>query len=355
MTQVYINGTGVLSAQKTLGISGFPTEIVSGDSTMMKIVEPNYREFVSGDLVRRMSRLIKMGISASRVCLQDAGCSMPDGIITGTGLGCIEDTEKFLANMIGNSEEFLTPTSFIQSTHNTVGAQIALLLKCHHYNFTYVHRGFSFESALLDALLQIDENRDLNLLVGGVDELTKNSFEITRRLGLWRTKPVNNLDLLKGNVRGTLAGEGATFFLLSGNRTEKSLATISGLKLLFKPQNSAAVVSEALRLLEENGLTPDSLDLIVLGLNGDASGDRHYRDFAASFPTVSTACFKHLSGEYFTASAFGLWLSSVILRQESVPDVVKVAGTFNKPPANILLYNHFQNLDHSLILLRDAR
>ena len=53
---------------------------------------------------------------------------MPDAIITGTGLGCLEDTEKFLTAMVTNKEEFLTPTSFIQSTHNTVSAQIALLL-----------------------------------------------------------------------------------------------------------------------------------------------------------------------------------------------------------------------------------
>jgi len=30
-------------------------------------------------------------------------------------------------------------------------------MKCHDYNFTYVHRGFSFESTLQDALMQFEE------------------------------------------------------------------------------------------------------------------------------------------------------------------------------------------------------
>ena len=355
MTKVYVNGTGIISAQKTLGVASFPEEIVSAESVMMKCVEPNYKDYVSGDLVRRMSRLIKMGISASKVCLQDAGCVMPDAIITGTGLGCIEDTEKFLAGMINNKEEFLTPTSFIQSTHNTVGAQIALLLKCHHYNFTYVHRGFSFESALLDAMLQIGEKRDMNILTGGLDELTKNSFEITRRLGLWKRKPVNNLDLPASVSRGTIAGEGAAFFLLSGEKTTRSIASLSGLRMIFSPGNISEVVAGAMQLLEENRLSAADLDLLMLGSSGDARCDLPYHEFASCFPKAARSCFKHLSGEYFTASAFGMWLGSIILKEGIVPEVVKIQGDFTRPVKNILLYNHFRNLDHSLILLRDTR
>jgi 3-oxoacyl-[acyl-carrier-protein] synthase II len=349
MTPVYINGTGIISPQKTLGAALFPDEIISAESDMVKCKEPNYKEYVSGDMVRRMSRLIKMGVTASKVCLQDGGCSLPDAIITGTGLGCIEDTEKFLASMISNKEEFLTPTSFIQSTHNTVGAQIALILKCHNYNFTYVHRGFSFESALLDAMLQVDEDKDLKILVGGLDELTKNSFHITRRLGLWKTKPVNNLDLLKSKSKGSIAGEGAAFFLVSGIKSDRSYAMVSDLKMLFKPENAQEIISEG------NHLSAGDIDLLLLGLNGDASTDVHYHTFSSAFPAAGKSYFKHLCGEYFTSSSFGLWLGSVILKHGQVPDAVKLEGNFGKPVRNILLYNHFQNLDHSLILLQETR
>ena len=74
-------------------------------------------------------------------------------LLPDTGLGCLEDTEKFLSSIYTNEEKLLNPTPFIQSTHNTVAGAIALAIKCHGYNATYTHRGFSFESALEDALI----------------------------------------------------------------------------------------------------------------------------------------------------------------------------------------------------------
>ena len=41
--------------------------------------------------------------------------------------------------LMDNREQMRNPTAFIQSTFNTVGAQLALLLKIHAYNVTYVH------------------------------------------------------------------------------------------------------------------------------------------------------------------------------------------------------------------------
>lgn len=351
---VYINGLGIISPQKTLGNPAFLGEVVGSETNMLRCQEPNYKDFVSGDLVRRMSRLIKMGISASKVCLRDAECQNPDAIITGTGLGCIEDTEKFLACMIKNNEEFLTPTSFIQSTHNTLGAQIALLLKCHEYNFTYVHRGFSFESALLDARLQIQDSDSINVLVGGIDELTMNSFNITYRLGHWKRKPIYNLRLLESDTKGSIAGEGAAFFLVSKNKTAGTYATISDQAMILRPDGITEVIAKCLKMFGRNNLSMNGIDLVLLGLNGDCEQDKNYLEFLTAFPGSDQGYFKHLCGEYQTASAFGLWLGAMILQRQSVPEIVRLRGKFNRPIRNILLYNHYQNFDHSLILLSQS-
>ncbi|RYZ82834.1 MAG: hypothetical protein EOP06_21045 [Proteobacteria bacterium] len=82
---------------------------------------------------------MKNGIVASTVAMKEAAMEMPEAIITGTGMGCIEDSDKFLKAIIDNGEQFLTPTSFIQSTHNTVASSIAISLGCKSYNFTYVN------------------------------------------------------------------------------------------------------------------------------------------------------------------------------------------------------------------------
>src|SRR5690606_35405111 len=117
----------------------------------------DYKEFISPAASRRMANGVKMGFSSAKFALEKSNLAQPYAIITGTGMGCIENTEKFLNTLLANNEEFLTPTSFIQSTHNTVGAQIALGLECKGYNATYVHGALSFESALIDAQLMLQQ------------------------------------------------------------------------------------------------------------------------------------------------------------------------------------------------------
>ena len=348
---LYINGIGNISPQKTWDNASFLEEVTATETNCLKTLDPNYKEYISGDMVRRMSRIIKMGIAAGKICLADAGCTMPDAIITGTGLGCIEDTEKFLVNMIRNNEEFLTPTSFIQSTHNTVSAQIALLLKCHNYNFTFVHRGFSFESAMLDSFMKIRSGEADNILLGSMDEMTPNTFTILQRLGHYKRKPVNNLDLMHRNTRGAIAGEGAAFFLVSGKPGEKCYAKAESVDMFYHPPKGT-IETRILRFLERSGEDPATIDLLITGMNGDPSNDKIYKDVQKDlFGAKPIAGYKHLCGEYQTASAFGLWLAAMILKNGRIPEVTllnsKTPGTIR----NILLYNHYRNLDHSLILV----
>jgi len=351
MKPLYITGIGNISPQKTWDNAHFLEDVSGVETNYLRSQDPNYKEYITGDMVRRMSRIIKMGVAAGKICLADAGCTMPDAIITGTGLGCIEDTEKFLTNMILNNEEFLTPTSFIQSTHNTVSAQIALLLKCHNYNFTYVHRGLSFESALLDSIIQLDSGQVNTVLLGAMDEITENTFLIQQRLGHFRLKPVNNLQLLEDQSRGSIAGEGAAFFLLSSTPGHKNYARISGLDLFFKPEPQE-IESHLSQFLKNNGKSVEDIDLILFGMNGDCNYDKIYYKLAEQqFPSTPSGYYKHLCGEYFTSSAFGLWLAAKILYHQRIPEVVSFKNASSGKFRNILFYNHFRNIEHSFILV----
>jgi 3-oxoacyl-[acyl-carrier-protein] synthase II len=353
--KIYINGVGIVSPQKTFDNIHFLDELVSVESNRLRCTDPNYKEFIPADMIRRMGRIIKMGIAASKISLQDAGLEMPDAIITGTGLGCIEDTEKFLSSMILNKEEFLTPTSFIQSTHNTVSAQIALLLKCHNYNFTYVHRGISFESALLDTILKISSGEAANILLGAADELTENSFRIMQRLGFWKRKPVNNLDLVHDKTRGTIAGEGAAFFVMSGKPGEKTYAEIKDSGTFIYPENSSETGDHINDFLERNGLTANDIDLLITGMNGDPSSDRIYNELSASmFRSSGKAYYKHLCGEYHTSVSFAFWLAAMILKKQEVPGIIRLEDLPSPEIRNILIYNHYRNINHSLILASKA-
>ena len=146
---LFIHGIGNISPQKTWDADLLPDEINKPASDRFYAIEPDYAQFIDAKSIRRMSRIIKLGMGAATIALRQANIKVPDAIITGTGYGCLEDTGTFLAKMIENHEVALNPTPFIQSTHNTIGSQIALLLQCQGYNQTYAHGAFSFESVLI--------------------------------------------------------------------------------------------------------------------------------------------------------------------------------------------------------------
>ena len=144
------------------------------------------REFVAAGESRRMSRLMKAATLSSMRALRKAGLECPDAIITATAYGMLETSEKFLTDMLEQGEEVLSPTLFMQSTHNTLSSAIAIRLKCHGYNMTYSQGSDSLRWALRDATRLIETGRVRTVLVGLHDEATPTFQDLCRRLG----KPV---------------------------------------------------------------------------------------------------------------------------------------------------------------------
>ena len=144
------------------------------------------REFVSAGEARRMGKLMKAATMSSLKALKVAGIETPDAIITATAYGMLETSEKFLLDMLENGEETLSPTLFMQSTHNTIGSAIAIRTKCHGYNMTYSQGSDSFQWALRDARRLIETGKARTVLVGCHDEATPLFQEFCHRMG----KPV---------------------------------------------------------------------------------------------------------------------------------------------------------------------
>jgi 3-oxoacyl-(acyl-carrier-protein) synthase len=285
-------------------------------------------------------------------CLQEAGVKVPDAIITGTAYGCLEDTNSFLSKMVEFKEELLTPTSFIQSTHNTIGAQIGLMLQCNNYNNAFVHRGFSFESALLDGMMLLKEKDATNVLVGAIDEITNSSHTILNRLGLYKQGPVSNLEIYKTKTKGTIAGEGAAFLLLANEPSATDYAKLDGLHTFYKPEGIAEIEKQVTSFLERYSVSITDIDLIITGKNGDASSDKVYDQLAKTvFNNKDSVNYKHLCGEYPTAAAFAMWLAANTIKLGKLPAAVNFTGSVNKKINRVLIYNHYQGIHHSLSLL----
>ena len=353
--KTFIRSSACISPQKTFGNQGLLPEVISYNEIRLKAIEPDYSLFIDPKLIRRMSHIIKMGVAAGQECMNQGNTNMPGAIIIGTALGCLGDTVTFLTRLIELNEELLPPTAFIQSTHNTVGAQIALMLKCHQYNNTFVHKGISFESALLDAMMLLKEKEADNILVGGIDEMTDASFAILNRLGLFKRWRVSNLSLFETNSKGTIGGEGAAFFMLTEKTSQDNLAELRGLQTFYRPADDAEIKRKIIDLLALHSLKPENIDLVIMGKNGDPVNDKIYLHLARSlFSKTPMANFKHLCGEYPTAAAFALWLASNIIKKEEIPAEVMEDSSKRMKPKKILIYNHYMNTYHSLMLVTDA-
>lgn len=351
MKKTYINGVGCISTQKTFDTVFLEEAIYNQTDTVLSIVKPDYKNYISPAASRRMAKGVKNGIVASALAIKDAQIENVDMIISGTGMGCIEDSEKFLKNILDNKEEFLTPTSFIQSTHNTVGAQIALSLQCKGYNFTYVNGAISFESALLDAKMQIEEDEANSVLVGGIDENADYTLSLFKLAGYIKKEQETPFNLLNETTTGAIYGEGAGFFVLENEKKDSTYAQILDIEIVNSLEENE-VEAKLIDFLKANNLQISDVDAVVLGFNGDANFDTYYKKLAENiFVQTPQLYYKHLSGEYNTASAFALWMASKVIKNQEIPEVIKI-NTLTKPEyKTILLYNQYNGKNHSFTLL----
>lgn len=350
---VGIKANSIISAQNTCNSREFP-EVEEIIGNRLVCIEPDYRNLINPLLLRRMPRILKMGLASAQLCISRAEGVSPDGIIVGTGLGCLDNLEKFLKEVLETKEHVTSVLPFINSTHNAVAAQISMLLKNNNYNVTYCHRAFSFESALLDGMMLIEEKRAKNVLVGGIDECTDDFVLLHSYLNHWKRHPVSNFSLLTDETPGTIAGEGSSFFMLSDQEDSKPAVEIRSVHTFFTPENTdlGAIKNEINWFLDSIGTSSDHLHAVMLGLNGDKDHDALFKVLRNDFFTNQTALyFKHLCGEFYTASAFALGIATMILEQQKIPEVVTLSGGTSQEVKNILIYNQIKNTEHTLIYL----
>lgn len=320
---IYIKSYAQISVQEPLCDKWF-TEPIRYDLSYVRALEPGYKPFINPIAARRMGLILKRAMATSITALKEAELEMPDAIITATGLGCIENTEKFLKALTEQGENCLQPTFFINSTHNTIGSYIAVQMKCHGYNNTHVHRGISFESALLDAFVKIQLGKLNNALVGAHDEMTPDYFTLLGKVGFWN---------------GGFAGETAVSMVLA----KDGLVKIAAVEVFYKPEKQN-IIDAVNRICDENNITICDIDLLVTGRNNDEDNNKVYDDFEDIFNMKDKSeSYKNIFGESFTTSAYSVCYAYECLKRGFSP--------LGKKVSNVLLYNHYENKDHSLIFM----
>jgi hypothetical protein len=349
----YINGVGIISPQKTFDSDNFLSEIIEYDHNVLTCVTPDFKAYINPIQMRRLSHMLRIGLSAATICLRDSGIKSPDGIITATGYGFLEETAKFLNEVLNQSEKQLTPTYFMQSTSNALAGLVALTFKCMGFNNTYASKGFGMENALIDGMMQLNQNPSTSLLIGSYDEAADVQYKASIRVGHFKVEYINNLRLFETKTKGSIQGEGSAFFMLSGNKSSSTWCAIRDLYLAYKPE-PGELKRDLENFLSTNNISVNDIDVVVNGASGDVDHDIIINDLILEVvPESMEVRFKHLSGEYSTSTSFAIWLAASILKKQNIPKAVMHAHRLSpKKLETILVINHYMAKSYTFILMQ---
>ena len=215
----FILSAAQISAQEPL-CEAWKENPVALSEPLTRSREADYKQFIPPLEARRMGRILKRAIATANTAMNDAGLGTPEAIITGTGLGCIENTEIFLDALCREGEDQMMPTRFMSSTHNTMSSIVAINLQAHGYNATYAHNTVSFQSALMDALLQLRRGAVDNAMVCAHDEMTPSYHALLCKGGYLKDKK---------------AAECAVSMVLANENNGHALCEIADMRMLYRP------------------------------------------------------------------------------------------------------------------------
>lgn len=341
--KIYIDSAETISTQNTFDSEFFSGEINLPQNGFYKCATPDYSQLISPKLLRRMTDIIKMGVSTSLKALQQAEIENPDAVIIGTGLGCTADTGKFLNQINENKETLLNPTSFIQSTHNTVAGQIAIMLNCKNYNFTFSQKHISFETALLDAFLMLKENENMSILLGAGDEINEEVFYLLNKTRLQTS----------GFIEEAIPAEGFAAFVISNKKSKKNKAQIKDL-CFFETIDENSEEKFISEFLLKNNLNIKDIDLFISGDYSHKNTTEGYNEVKKIFDQSIIAQYKHVTGEYNTVSAFAVKIAVFGIEKNSIPEILKQNAIIKPKIKNTLIHSYSRKYNHSFILIKSC-
>lgn len=340
--RIYIQAAEQISIQAPLSEQWMVEPLFYNEASLVKAQNPSFRDYMAANEARRMGNIMKRALVTTLKLLGETGIEHPDAIITGTCLGSLDYTEHFLDSIVENDEQAVSPTYFMQSTHNTVGSALAIYTKTHGYNTTYSHSGTSFDLTLLDAWMQIQLGKISTALVGGHDEMTEQFYGLLQKVGFV-------------GVEGMVpCGEVAMSMMLNTHDDVDHLCELAGLRISFRP-SPEKLQQQFNELLAEAGMTLADLSAVMTGVNGHPENDGLYHNTIETlFPEKPLLHYKHLFGENYTVSGLGLYACAQLLKKNEIPSFLYASDQRVEHFKSILLLNQTREGDVSMILLKKA-
>jgi hypothetical protein len=146
--------------------------------------------------------------------------------------------------------------------------------------------------------------------------------------------------------------EGSAFFILSKHKSDKSIATIDGIKTLYKPKTSEDIFEKLMAFLKLHNLTLSDIDVTLMGFCGNQHFDKHLNELLPKLTNnTAIASFKNLCGEFYTASAFAMWVATKLIQKQQLPQSLVIAGSEPKHIKQVLIINQYGGVNYSFMLV----
>ena len=225
-------------------------------------------------------------------------------------MGCLEDAEAFIENLISKDEQEPMPARFPNSVHNALASNVAIDQKALAMNSAPTVGEISFECALWHGMSQLAIGECDMALAGAADEVNDYVLSITKRWNVWNGR--------------TCSGEGAVIAsLVKAQPGTEVIAKIENVRLgrYRRPYNAnqeADWVSSSVDL--------ESIEVVLTGAGGTASLEPMYESFIAALSArtrnkLRFETYKDFCGEFHAASGFG-FASAVELTRSGVKGVL---------------------------------
>jgi hypothetical protein len=197
--------------------------------------------------------------------------------------------------------------------------------------------------------MQLAANKKNTYLLGAVDEISAYNYNIDKLGGWYKDEDIASSGLYDSGTNGSIAGEGAAMFLVN-NDPRDAMVKLEAIQVLHN-EDETFVADQLCSFLAKNLSAGEKIGLLMSGENGDARLSKYYASCENVLgKDVTVARYKHMSGEYHTASVMGIWLACYLSGQETLPaHMIKRSGQ-HVDHKKILHYNNVRGSQHSFIL-----
>jgi len=297
------------------------------------------REFIASANLRRMGKLAKMMVAASRMAVDDARLALQSlssdalGVFMGSAIGEISDSSAYLEKMYARGPAAASPLLFPNLVLNGPTSYVSMEFGATGVNLTVAQNEVSGEEAILQGCHAIRAGRADVVLAGGGDELGALVLQ-THALGRvlagqrggreWGSP----YDRARG---GIVLGEGAAVLVLESlsHARARGAATLA----LIEAETSFAVPAPAYDWPDSapTALTPlrqllgdGDVDLIVGAANSSRRLDACEIDLFARLlegngSSATITSIKGAVGEFGAAGALSVAAACLALREQKVP------------------------------------